>query len=127
MNGKGWSISEDEARFYVAVVSLALGYIHSKDVIYRDLKPENLVLMADGYPSLVDFGFAKYMAGESRTFTVCGTMPYMAPEVRSKDGHGTPVDVWGLGVLTYELLMGKNSQCAKHVLTEALSCYRAHT
>ena len=73
----------------------------------RDLKPENLLIAADGYLKLTDFGFAKYIEG--RTYTLCGTPEYLAPEILLNKGHGKPVDWWCLGILTYEMLAGKLS------------------
>ena len=79
-------------------------YLHSKNIIYRDLKPENLLIDNNGYLLLTDFGFAKYCEG--RTFTLCGTPEYLAPEVLANKGHGKPVDWRGLGILTYEQIVG---------------------
>lgn len=79
-------------------------YLHSKNIIYRDLKPENILIGADGYLKLTDFGFAKYC--DSRTYTLCGTPEYLAPEILLNKGHGKPVDWWCLGILIYEMLAG---------------------
>jgi cGMP-dependent protein kinase len=94
---------ESTARFYAAGVILAFDYMHSKGIIYRDLKPENLLLDAEGYIKIVDFGFAKKV-GDNRTWTLCGTPDYLAPEVVSGAGHGKGVDWWCLGILIYEML-----------------------
>jgi protein kinase A len=67
-------------------------YLHSKNIVYRDLKPENILLKEDGYLKLTDFGFAKYVEG--RTYTLCGTPEYLAPEILLNKGHGKPVDWW---------------------------------
>jgi serine/threonine protein kinase len=74
-------------------------YLHSKNIIYRDLKPENILIGVDGYLKLTDFGFAKVI--ENRTFTLCGTPEYLAPEILQNQGHGKSVDWWTLGVLIY--------------------------
>jgi len=79
-------------------------YMHSKNIVYRDLKPENILIGADGYLKLTDFGFAKYVDG--RTYTLCGTPEYLAPEILLNKGHGKPVDWWCLGILIYEMLAG---------------------
>merc|ERR1719359_2157704 len=77
--------------------------MHSKGTVYRDLKPENLLLDNDGYMKITDFGFAKRINNE-RTWTLCGTPDYLAPEVVSGVGHGRGVDWWTLGILCYEML-----------------------
>lgn len=93
------------ARFYAAQVVLMFEYLHSKDIIYRDLKPENLLLAPNGYLRLVDFGFAKHCKGH--TYTLCGTPEYLAPEILLNKGHGKAVDWWCLGIFTYEMLIGQ--------------------
>ena len=96
---------EEMAMYYVAVVTLALEYLHEKQIVYRDLKPENVLIDVNGNIKLCDFGFAKVV--EERTFTNCGTPEYTAPEVIDGLGHGRSVDWWGLGVMTYVLLTGQ--------------------
>jgi protein kinase A len=79
-------------------------YLHAKDIVYRDLKPENIMIGEDGYLKMIDFGFAKVVT--KRTFTICGTPEYIAPEILLNQGHGKPVDWWCLGILVYEMLAG---------------------
>lgn len=94
----------DVTRFYLATIILALRYLHSFNIIYRDLKPENLLLDSRGYLRLTDFGFAKIV--DDRTWTLCGTPEYLAPEIIQSDGHGKAADWWACGVLCYEMLVG---------------------
>ena len=94
---------EDTARFYAGSVILAFEYIHGLHYCYRDLKPENLLLDATGYLKVTDFGFAKDISS-GRTWTLCGTPDYLAPEIVAGKGHGKAVDWWTVGVFIYEML-----------------------
>jgi len=100
-----FNFAEKVARFYAGCVVLILEHMHSMDIIYRDLKPENLLIDQNGYIKMIDFGFACWI-GNGRTFTLCGTPDYMAPEIVAGKGHGKGVDLWTLGVLIYEMLAG---------------------
>ena len=81
---------ERRCQFYAGMIVLVFEYLHDKQIIYRDLKPENLLFDADGYLKVVDFGFAKRV--QERTWTVCGTPEYMSPEIITNQGHGKAVD-----------------------------------
>ena len=98
----------DQVRLYVAELSLAINYLHVLKVIYRDLKPENVLLDAQGHIKLTDFGLAKALDDfTNQTGTFCGTSEYIAPEIVSRKPYGPPIDWWALGILTYELLYGQ--------------------
>ena len=100
-------LSEPHSQFYTLVVADTLVYMHQNGFIYRDLKPENVMIGEDGYPIIVDFGFTKYCPSD-RTFTFCGTPNYVAPEMIKGTGHGRSVDFWALGVVIYEMVSGEN-------------------
>lgn len=91
-------------RFYAAQVALALEYLHHCNLIYRDLKPENILIDANGYLKITDFGFCKMIDG--RTWTLCGTPEYLAPEIILSKGYGKSVDWWSFGVLMFEMSAG---------------------
>jgi serine/threonine protein kinase len=97
-------VNEADAKFYAAGIAEGLAYMHRRSFVYRDLKPENVMIDAQGYPVIVDFGFAKYVA--DKTYTLCGTPLYLAPEVILNRGHTFSADHWSLGVLTYEMITG---------------------
>ncbi|GMH33287.1 hypothetical protein BSKO_01121 [Bryopsis sp. KO-2023] len=99
------SFDEATAMFYAATVLLSLEFLHSKGIVYRDLKPENLLLDVQGYIKVADFGFAKKI-GKERTYTICGTPDYQAPEVIMRRGTTKAADYWALGVLIFEMLVG---------------------
>jgi serine/threonine protein kinase len=104
LNQKDGLLPSAQARFYASCVLDAFQYIHSKNICYRDLKPENLLIDSEGYIKVVDFGFAKVVP--DRTYTLCGTPEYLAPEIVLGKGHNKGVDYWALGVLIYEMLTG---------------------
>jgi len=103
-NRKGLHGSEKHAKYYIAGVVLAFEHLHERHVIYRDLKPENLLLTEHGHLKVTDMGLAKFVIG--KTYTTCGTPDYFAPEVIASIGHTNAVDWWTLGILLYELLSG---------------------
>lgn len=98
---------EAAAQFYAACVLEALSYLHERNFIYRDLKPENLMIDARGYLKLTDFGFAKLLEPNDYTFTFAGTPEYVAPEIIFQKGHDKAVDYWEFGIFVYELLVGR--------------------
>ncbi|KAM9808839.1 cGMP-dependent protein kinase 1 isoform X3 [Syngnathus typhle] len=113
LGGELWTILRDRGsfedsttRFYTGCVVEAFAYLHSKGIIYRDLKPENLILDHRGYAKLVDFGFAKKIGFGKKTWTFCGTPEYVAPEIILNKGHDISADYWSLGILMFELLTG---------------------
>ena len=99
--------ANDVALFYTAEITLSMQYLHKHEIVYRDLKPENLLIDREGHIKITDFGFAKQLEND-RTYTLCGTPEYLAPEIikGSKIGYGKSVDWWALGILVFEMLSG---------------------
>lgn len=106
MLAKKGCIESHDARIYAAEVVCALSYLHSKSVVYRDLKPENVLIASTGHVKLADFGFAKQLKPKEKTYTLCGTPEYLAPEIILNTGHDFRCDWWAVGVLIYEMLTG---------------------
>lgn len=101
-------LPEERARLYIAEIILAMKDLHARNIIYRDLKPDNVVICNDGHISLIDFGMAKAEISEVQrgAKTFCGSVMYLAPEMLKKVGHGQALDWYLLGVLLYEMLVG---------------------
>ena len=97
-------ISEEQARFYAASLIVTLEYLHDRNIIHRDVKPENVLIDEEGYIKLIDFGAANFVEG--RTYTAIGTPHYLAPEIILRTGYSASVDWWSLGVLLHELVFG---------------------
>ncbi|KAF9373157.1 hypothetical protein BGX21_004551 [Mortierella sp. AD011] len=100
-------MKEDAVRFYVAELALALDALHSRRVIHRDLKPDNILLDEHGHAHLTDFNIAVYFNPAKPLLSIAGSMAYMAPEVLLRKGYLETVDWWSLGVIAFELLFGK--------------------
>ncbi|XP_053948434.1 ribosomal protein S6 kinase 2 beta isoform X1 [Anastrepha ludens] len=98
--------TEEDVKFYLAELALALNHLHSLGIIYRDLKPENILLDEHGHIALTDFGLSKQPLDGSKTYSFCGTVEYMAPEIVNRKGHDFAADWWSFGVLMYEMLTG---------------------
>ncbi|GAA6000436.1 hypothetical protein JCM10207_008010 [Rhodosporidiobolus poonsookiae] len=101
------AMKEDWVRFYVAEMALALGDLHKRGIVHRDIKPDNILLDEKGHAHLTDFNIAVHFTERRALTSVAGSMAYMAPEVLAKRGYFATVDWWSLGVVTYELLFGK--------------------
>ena len=99
-------LSEDAAKFYSISIADTLNFIHSKGIIYRDLKPENVLIDVDGYPVIADFGCSKFCPNKAYTFV--GTPNYVAPEMITNAGHNRGVDIWAFGVIVYEMVSGEH-------------------
>jgi CRP-like cAMP-binding protein len=99
-------IPNTNSRFYAACILESLSHLHHRNICYRDLKPENILIDGKGYCVLVDLGFAKIVV--DKTYTLCGTPEYLAPEIILSKGHDKGVDYWAFGVLIYEMLVGRS-------------------
>lgn len=98
--------SEQHAMFFSACAAMGLDHIHSRRIIYRDLKLENCLISSTGYVKLTDLGISKVCVG--KTYTVCGTTDYFAPETLRQTGHNRAVDWWALGVMIYIMMAGRS-------------------
>jgi serine/threonine protein kinase len=85
---------------------MAIGYLHSKGIVHRDLKLENILVDQKGYIKIIDYGLAKMLKDTEEATSFCGTPEYLAPEMVTQQGHDKAVDWWAIGVLMYEMLIG---------------------
>ncbi|KAK9511041.1 hypothetical protein O3M35_005690 [Rhynocoris fuscipes] len=116
-------MEEEAAKFYATQVLLALEYLHNFNILYRDLKPENLIVDTTGFIKLVDFSISKMI--KNRTYTFCGTPEYMAPEIIERKGYNLSVDWWSFGVFIYELCSGFTpffSRVVDNIFKNILNC-----
>ena len=102
-------LDNEQSQYYIGSMILAIEYLHSLKIIYRDIKPENIMIDDKGRLRLIDMGTAKILkskAGMSRTYTILGTPHYMAPEILVGKGYGLLVDLWSIGICLYEFMCG---------------------
>jgi cGMP-dependent protein kinase 1 len=98
-------LNNEGSKFYISCLILIFEHLHERNIIHRDVKPENIMIDHEGYPKLIDFGTAKIL--KDRTYTVVGTPHYMAPEVIKGTGYGLATDLWSLGIMLYEFVCGR--------------------
>ncbi len=114
-------VPDRAAKFYTAGVLIGLSYLHNeRNVAYRDMKPENCLIDHMGYPKLVDFGFAKVIT--SKSYTLCGTPEYLAPELVLGRGHNKAVDYWALGIMIYEMQSGYSPFSDQNGMDQVVIC-----
>ena len=97
---------KNRAKFYAAEIVLGISHLHENNIVYRDLKPENLLLDPEGHIRITDFGLSKKDVEGDTAQSLCGTPEYLAPEILRKVPYGKSVDWWSLGILIYEMING---------------------
>ncbi|CAD8213148.1 unnamed protein product [Paramecium octaurelia] len=106
---RAYKFSEEQSKFYICEIIVALEHLHKNKILYRDLKPENILICSDGHIKLIDFGLSKILSDiKTRSHSVVGTPEYLAPEIYQDEGqgHDEQCDWWSLGALLYEMLTG---------------------
>ena len=104
---KNRRFNEDQAKYIIAQIAIAMGHLHEKNIVYRDLKPENVLVKKNGNILLADFGLATQLSKDKKlAHSFCGTPEYLAPEMLANSGHDHTIDWWTLGVLLYEMIVG---------------------
>ena len=98
-------LSKSQAQFYIASIILAVKYLHERYFVFRDIKPENIMVLSNGFIKIIDFGAAKKL--KDKTNTIIGTPQYMAPEIILGDDYSFEVDYWSIGVCLYEFVYGE--------------------
>jgi cGMP-dependent protein kinase len=98
-------LTKFQAQFFIGSIILAVQYLHGRKIIFRDIKPENIMVLENGYIKLIDFGTAKEI--EDKTKTIIGTAQYMAPEVILGELYSFEIDFWSIGICLYEFCCGK--------------------
>lgn len=119
--------NDKKAKFYAMEVISLVMHLHSIMMVFRDVKPENILLNSQGHVKFCDFGFAKFLRADAdKTYTACGTPPYMAPEIIRNKGYGLPVDWWATGVLIFEMLCGMPPFAGENqpaIFKQVLTCH----
>jgi cGMP-dependent protein kinase len=99
-------LNKYQAQFYIGSAILAIQYLHEKKYLFRDIKPENIMVLENGYIKLIDFGTATILKDKDKTNSIIGTPQYMAPEVILGDSYSFEVDYWSIGICLYEFCCG---------------------
>ena len=101
------AFSEKQAKFFMSEILLGFKYLHERDIVFRDIKPENILVDMDGHIRIADFGLAKIIPENEHSYSFCGSPEYLSPEMlQSTDGHDRKVDIYSLGVLLHEMITG---------------------
>lgn len=108
LHNSSFDFTESTIKFYIIEIILGIEFLHNNNVIYRDLKPENILMDCEGHIKISDFGLAKILSNSrEKAYTLCGTLQYLAPEILKNKGYDKSVDWWSLGIIFYQMLMGK--------------------